>query len=643
MILRGRSLSGNERNCAFLNIGVDEDGALRRFADISASSGLDLIDDSRALASGDWDGDGDLDLWLTNRQAPRVRFLKNNLPKSPERAWVGFDLEGVSCNRDAIGAHLEFAIGKRTHVRTLCAGDGFLSQSSKRIVIGFPSGEDSGNLTVRWPGGTREAFGAISLNRVHRIVQGRGAPAPVTPPTTEPTLAPSRVAPGQGSEAARVLLTQHVEGYKFDYVDFEGELHSYDPADTGGSPTLINTWASWCAPCLRELDDLASHHEALSRKGLKVIALSTEAVSPDGGKPDITDAKELVRKKRFPFITGVTDAQGLRVLTILHNKVIVLERPLPLPSSFLFDKHGRLAAVYKGPVSSEQLLADLDMLEAPPQAVAANSLPFPSRSGFELFPITHLHFARAYEEGDYLEEARKAARKSLVEDPEGKPRLPAAELARTWYYLGTLEQGRRNWSAAAQAYAKAIEVAPGNPLMEIARAVVHTNNPKVLDALGNAHLQIDRAPEAIAFFEKALVLQPGNRSLALTVALAHQKMGNDQSALVIYQDLLTAQPGAPDVLNNLARLLATTRDDSLRDGSRALSLATRLNPAEAPPNPVTLETLAAAQATTGDFPGALRTLDRALAIARATGKDALVAKLIARRKLCEAGQPIRAD
>jgi hypothetical protein len=139
MIVRGRSLSGNERNCAFLNPGFEPDNAAPRFADVSAASGLDLNDDSRAIAAGDWDGDGDLDFWLTNREAPRVRFLRNDLTPQHETAWVAFSLHGngSTCNRDAIGAVLEFEFAGRKLTRALSAGDGFLSQSSKRVFFGL--------------------------------------------------------------------------------------------------------------------------------------------------------------------------------------------------------------------------------------------------------------------------------------------------------------------------------------------------------------------------------------------------------------------------------------------------------------------------------------------------------------------------
>ena len=136
MMQQGRSWSGRERNCCFLNTGA------RRFADISATSGLDFPDDARAVAVVDWDQDGDLDLWISNRSAPRLRFMRSEL-RSSTGALEGTRFlavrlagDGTTTNRDAIGARVEVytdEAGERgpRSARTLRAGEGFLSQSSK--------------------------------------------------------------------------------------------------------------------------------------------------------------------------------------------------------------------------------------------------------------------------------------------------------------------------------------------------------------------------------------------------------------------------------------------------------------------------------------------------------------------------------
>ena len=137
MITRGRSFSGYERNCCFLNLGSETKGSSINFADISAASVLNLIDDTRAIIATDWDHDGDLDLWVTNREGPRVRLLRNNLEQDQRSGSVSLHLKGTTCNLDAIGAKLTLIMGPKRMTRALRAGDGFLSQSSKRILFGM--------------------------------------------------------------------------------------------------------------------------------------------------------------------------------------------------------------------------------------------------------------------------------------------------------------------------------------------------------------------------------------------------------------------------------------------------------------------------------------------------------------------------
>ena len=98
LIRQGRSFSGKERNCCFLNT---RDG---HFADVSSATGLDHIDDGRTVALSDWDRDGDLDLWLANRTGPRLRFMRNELGKGDR--FVAFRLRGDpgrGCSRVRVG------------------------------------------------------------------------------------------------------------------------------------------------------------------------------------------------------------------------------------------------------------------------------------------------------------------------------------------------------------------------------------------------------------------------------------------------------------------------------------------------------------------------------------------------------------
>ena len=144
MIREGRSWSGRERNCCFLNTA---DG---KFSDISAVSGFDFIDDSRALAVGDWDGDGDPDLWVSNRNAPRLRFLRNDA--APPGSFLSLKLQGDGKNTslDAVGAWVEVqeADGKAIDGHLLPQSADIFGDEIERVVA-WDSGTDVSALAGR--------------------------------------------------------------------------------------------------------------------------------------------------------------------------------------------------------------------------------------------------------------------------------------------------------------------------------------------------------------------------------------------------------------------------------------------------------------------------------------------------------------
>ena len=145
------------------------------FCDISALTGLDLPDDGRGIGRVDWDRDGDLDFLVSNRSAPRLRLLRNDLPA--ENGFVALRLVGTKSNRDAIGARVSVHLdgGKALPlVKTLRAGDGFLSQSSKWLHFGLGGHGGAVTVEVRWPSGGVERFPGLASASFHLLREGQG-------------------------------------------------------------------------------------------------------------------------------------------------------------------------------------------------------------------------------------------------------------------------------------------------------------------------------------------------------------------------------------------------------------------------------------------------------------------------------------
>ena len=145
--------------------------------------------------------------------------------------------------------------------------------------------------------------------------------------------------------------------------------------------------------------------------------------------------------------------------------------------------------------------------------------------------------------------------------------------------------------------------------------------------LGSVLFQQGRIEEAIAQWQKALEIRPRDAEAHSNVASAFRKQGNVKEAISEYEQALNIAPEDPVALNNLSWILATCSDASMRDGSRAVTLAVKAVQASGGKNPSFVRTLAAAHAEAGQFAEAVATAEAAKALASTQSKPELVRRL----------------
>ncbi len=175
-----------------------------------------------------------------------------------------------------------------------------------------------------------------------------------------------------------------------------------------------------------------------------------------------------------------------------------------------------------------------------------------------------------------------------------------------------------------------------------ARAALTTAACVVLAALCVATLlQLRHWRDSEALFRHALeVTQPSSVAHAhLGAALLDQ--GRVEETLFHFGRAVELEPSFLEASNNLAWLLATLPDASLRDPARALALARRAASHTGSEDAAVLDTLAAAQAAAGRFAEAVRSAERALAHAEANGDATLAREVAARLERYRAGRPYR--
>ena len=372
------------------------------------------------MALVDWDQDGDLDVWYSNRTGPRVRFYRNDLPSGQH--YCALRLTGTQCNRDAIGARVEVYLKSTDDdaplaplLQTVRAGEGFLSQSSKWLHFGLGKSTAIERVVIRWPGQTEPTtLMNLEADRRYHVIQGRDA-ALVETQRTAVHLQSSTIVPPAASDEARTILFNRRSFASRQYTDINRHRNAI-PAP--GRIALVNLWATWCSPCLLELQDLSEHHVEFQSKGIDIVALCTDLLpveTSDAPSTDPDTVARFIRQANYPFAVGYATQEIVSELADLHNQVYYAQRPLPLPCSFLVDSAGRIAAIYKGPVAAEQLIRDIALLEMDTQQIADETLPFPGQRlqrGADLSPLAT---AEAYREGGYLEEAVAEVQRYLQE------------------------------------------------------------------------------------------------------------------------------------------------------------------------------------------------------------------------------------
>ena len=140
---------------------------------------------------------------------------------------------------------------------------------------------------------------------------------------------------------------------------------------------------------------------------------------------------------------------------------------------------------------------------------------------------------------------------------------------------------------------------------------------------GNVLYAKGRVDEAMADFEKTLQIQPNDADAHTGLGNALLRKGALKEAIAQYSQAVALAPEDPHSRSNLAWLLATSSDASIRDGAKAVELAQQAVSVSGGREPLFFRTLAAAYAETGRFSNAIAVIQQGAAIARVQGKTSL--------------------
>jgi len=113
-------------------------------------------------------------------------------------------------------------------------------------------------------------------------------------------------------------------------------------ASLKGRPLLLNFWATWCAPCVKEMPELDRFHASQRDQGWSVVGIAVDQADP---------VRQFLTRTPVSFPIGIAGVAALATARALGNEAG------GLPFSVLIDAQGRIAQRKLGATTADELSA----------------------------------------------------------------------------------------------------------------------------------------------------------------------------------------------------------------------------------------------------------------------------------------------
>lgn len=152
-------------------------------------------------------------------------------------------------------------------------------------------------------------------------------------PATEPPEAEAPVAPAPTAKPVEAKPKPEQPSLRLATIDGA----QYDLAAHRGKWVVVNFWATWCSPCLKEMPELSAL-DAM-REHIEVLGLAYEEIEP-------ASMREFLKEHPVVYPIAIVD---------VYNPPADFATPRGLPMTYLIAPDGKLAKQFLGPVTAKDI------------------------------------------------------------------------------------------------------------------------------------------------------------------------------------------------------------------------------------------------------------------------------------------------